>query len=101
MTVSSAGKCRSGTSIQLACFFGQHDRNAGADGVSELGGARDQLLLLRIVFERSLRHGTNQNFQELRIDAAGGTVGRGAHDLPLSWIVIGIKASSEPYCRGV
>src|SRR5262245_35042194 len=67
-------------SIQPARFFGQHDRDAGADRIGELGGARDQLLLLRVVFERALGQRADQNFQELRIDAAGGALGRGGHD---------------------
>src|SRR5438876_7035897 len=67
-------------SIQPARFFGQHDRDAVADRIGELGGARDQLLLLRIVFERALGQRADQNFQELRIDAAGGALGRGGHD---------------------
>src|SRR5437660_10906993 len=66
-------------SIQPARFFGQHDRDAVADRIGELGGARDQLLLLRIVFERALGQRADQNFQELRIDAAGGALGRGGH----------------------
>src|SRR5438876_6971458 len=68
-------------SIQPSCLLGQHDRNAAADGVGELGGARDQLLLLRIVFEWSLSQWADQNFQKLRINAARGAVGRVAHDV--------------------
>src|SRR5262249_27253767 len=64
-------------SIQPARLFGQHDRDAGANRIGELGGARDQLLLLGIVFERAFGQRADQNFQELRIDAAGGGVGRG------------------------
>src|SRR5262249_33367848 len=63
-------------SIQPARFFRQHDRDAGADRIGELGGARDQLLFLRVVFERALGQRADQNFQELRIDAAGGALGR-------------------------
>src|SRR5262249_2135402 len=33
-------------SLQPPRFLGQHDRNAVADRIGELGGARDQLLLL-------------------------------------------------------
>src|SRR5262245_25624209 len=67
-------------SIQPARFFRQHDRDAGADRIGELGGARDQLLFLRIVFERALGQRADQNFEELRIDAAGGALGRSGHD---------------------
>src|SRR6516165_7855983 len=66
-------------SIQPARFFGQHDRDAVADRIGELGRARDQLLFLRIVFERTLGQRADQNFQELRINAAGGPLGRGSH----------------------
>src|SRR5205085_717315 len=54
--------------------------DAIADRVGELGRARDQLLLLGIVFERTLGQRADQDFQEFWIDAAGGTVGgRGGH----------------------
>src|SRR5258708_20722479 len=69
-----------GSSIQPPCLLGQHDRDAAADRVGELGGARDQLLLLRIVFERSLGQRADENFQKLRIDAARRALGRVAHD---------------------
>src|SRR5437763_16010356 len=68
-------------SIQPSCLLRQHDRNAAADGVGELGGARDQLLLLRIVFEWSLSQRADQNFQQLRIDAARRAVWRVAPDV--------------------
>src|SRR5262245_44207822 len=56
-------------------FLGQHDRNAVADRVGELGGSGDQLLLLAVVFEGALGEWAHQDFEELRIDAAGGTFG--------------------------
>src|SRR3954468_246492 len=65
-------------SIQLACLFGQHDRNAVADRIGELGGARDQLLLLAVVLERPLGERAHEDFEQFRIDARGGTVG--CHD---------------------
>src|SRR5947199_3070909 len=68
-------KVRSRFSIQPARLFGQHDRNAVADWISELGGARDQLLLLAVVFERALGERADEDFEQLGIDAAGGTVG--------------------------
>src|SRR3977135_1372063 len=68
-------------SIQPARFFGQHDWDAGTDGIGELGRARDQFLLLRIVFERPLGQRAEKYFRELGIDAAGRTLGgRGRHD---------------------
>src|SRR5262249_22768654 len=81
------------TSIQPARLFRQHDRNAGADGISKLGRARDQLLLLRIIFERPLCQWADQNFQELRIDAAGGTVGRGGDDILQDALALAIAQS--------
>src|SRR5262249_59010292 len=66
-------------SIQPARLFGQHDRDAGADRIGELGGARYQLLLLRIIFKRTLGQRADQNFQELRIDAASWALGRSGH----------------------
>src|SRR5262249_57116277 len=72
-------------SIEPARFFRQHDRDAGADRIGELGGARDQLLFLRVVFERALGQRADQNFQELRIDAAGGELRRNGYKaLPTS-----------------
>src|SRR5476649_2137092 len=70
------------TSVQPPRLFGQHDRNAVADRIGELGGARNELLLFGVVFQHALGQRTDQDFQKLRIDAAGGTVGgRGAaHD---------------------
>src|ERR1044071_5940119 len=65
-------------SIQLARLFGQHDRDAVADRVGELGGARDQLLLLGVIFEPPLGERAHENFEQFWIDAAGGTVG--CHD---------------------
>src|SRR2546423_15524517 len=61
--------------IQLARLFGQHDRNAVADRIGELGGARDQLLLLAVIFERPLGEWAHEDFEQFRIDAAGGTIG--------------------------
>src|SRR6476659_7204674 len=63
------------TSIEPTGFFRQHDRDAGADRIGELGSARDQLLLIRIVFERSLGHRADQDFEKLGIDAAGRAFG--------------------------
>src|SRR5438270_13478316 len=66
------------SSIQPPRLFGQHDRNAVADRIGELGGARDQLLLLAVVFERALGERADEDFEQLGIDAAGGAVG--CHD---------------------
>src|ERR1700719_2906238 len=68
--------------IELPGFFRQHDRDAVADRISELCGARDQLLLLGVIFQRTLGERAHQDLQELGIDGTGGTIGwhRG-HDL--------------------
>src|SRR4029078_1675122 len=63
-------------SIQPPRFLGQHDRDAIADRIGELGGARDQLLLVAVAFQRTLGDGADQHLEQLRIDAAGGAVGR-------------------------
>src|ERR1700686_5759379 len=59
-------------SIQPAGFLGQHDRDAAADRISELGRTRDQLLLLGVIFQRTLGQRTDQDFKKLRIDGIGG-----------------------------
>src|SRR5436309_13285369 len=64
------------SSIQPPRFLRQHDGYAVPDGIGELGGARDQLLLFRIIFQRTLGERADQNFQELRVDAAGRPLGR-------------------------
>src|SRR5262249_30732290 len=61
-------------SLQRACLFGEHDRNAVADRIGELGGARDQLLSLGVVFERALGERADEDFEQFGIDAAGGPV---------------------------
>src|SRR5439155_8306136 len=63
----------------LPRLFRQHDRDAVANGISELGRARDQFLPGRIEFERALGHRTNQDLQQLWIDGAVEAFGRGAH----------------------
>src|SRR5215204_552816 len=89
---SGEGEGRNAASaFQLARFLRQHDRNAVADRVGELGRAGDQLLLLGVIFQRALGQRADQDFQELRIDAAERSVGDGgAHDFSLS-----------RYCNGV
>src|ERR1700686_4996200 len=62
-------------SIQPAGFLGQHDRDAVADRISELGRTRDQLLLLGVIFQRTLGQRTDQDFKKLRIDGIGGRRG--------------------------
>src|SRR5215213_4503371 len=68
----------SGVSVEPPRLFRQHDRDAVADWVGELGRARDQLLLLCVILERALGQRADQDFQKLRIDAASGTFG-GVH----------------------
>src|SRR3954452_21014714 len=68
-------------SVQPPRFLRQHDRDAVADRISELGGARDQLLLLGVVLQRALGQRAHQDFEQLRIDGAGGAFdGRSVHD---------------------
>src|SRR6059058_624082 len=66
-------------SLDLPRLFRQHDRNAVANGISELGRARDQFLPGRIEFERALGHRTDQDLQQLWIDGAVEAFGRCAH----------------------
>ena len=48
----------------------QHDRNAVADGIGEPGLAADQLAGRRIILQRPVGRRADQDFQQLRIDAA-------------------------------
>src|SRR5439155_10511461 len=65
--------------IDLPCLFRQHDRDAVANRIGELGRARDQLLPRRIEFERALGHRTDQDLEQLWIDGAVEAFGRGIH----------------------
>src|ERR1700745_1677141 len=68
------------TSVEAPRFLRQHDRDAVADRVGELGGARDQLLLLGVVFQRRLCDRAHQELEQVGIDGLGGSVGwRGGH----------------------
>src|SRR5260221_9098556 len=58
--------------LERPCLVGEHDRDAVADRVGELGGAADQLLALGVIFERRLGERADQDLEELRIDGAGG-----------------------------
>ena len=64
-------------SLDLPRLFRQHDRDAVADRISELCGARDQFLPGRIEFQRALGHRADQDLQQLRIDGAVEAFGRG------------------------
>src|SRR5262249_31465429 len=66
----------SGTSIQLACFFDQHDRDPVADRIGGLGGAGAQPLSLGAVFARAFAQRADENLEQLGIDAAGGAFRR-------------------------
>src|ERR1700692_1157775 len=67
-------------SIERTRLLGQHDRNAVADRIGELGRARDQFLLVLVVFERALCQRADQDLEQLGIDAAGRAIGRcGGH----------------------
>ncbi len=63
-------------SFDGARLFRQHDRNAVADRISELGRAGDQLLLLGVVFERARGERADQDFKQFGIDRAGRAVRR-------------------------
>src|SRR6266700_6280836 len=89
-------------SIELAGFLGQHDRNAVADRIGELGGARDQLLLGGVVFERALGQRADQDLEQLGIDAADGTVGRcGGHAGLRFWKGLTGCVRVAPYMSGL
>src|SRR5262249_45477823 len=61
-------------------FLRQHDRDAVADRIRELGRTRNQLLLLRVILEGRLGDRANQDLEQLRVDGMGGAVGwRRAH----------------------
>src|SRR5262249_32787334 len=71
-------------SLQPACFLGQHDRDAVADRIGELGLAGDQLLFGRVIFKRPFGDRAHEDFQQFRIDAVWRPFGRrdsGSHDL--------------------
>src|SRR5262249_50330916 len=90
-------------SVEPPRFFRQHDRDAVADRIGELGGTRDQLLLLRVIFQRRLGDRAHQDFEQLRVDAVGGPVGRGvahgcAHGTKLH---MNSKAARPRHCNGV
>src|SRR5581483_8892934 len=61
---------------ELARLVLEHHRNAIADGVGKTRRLGHELLALLVVDERTLGHGTHQNFQEL-----------GIHDVWLSFSV--------------
>src|SRR6516164_8071924 len=73
--------------FEPAGFFRQHDGDAVADRIGELGGARNQFLLLGIIFERALGERADQNFEELTVDGAGGAVGRRCVHGPPGWVM--------------
>src|SRR5271166_1618239 len=77
--VKAASSVRMQNLVNLARLFREHDRDAVADRISKLCRARDQLLLRRIEFQRSLGHRADQDFQEFGIDGVFGTFGHGGH----------------------
>src|SRR3954447_24922172 len=56
---------------QGARLVDQHDRNAVADRVREPRLLADQLLRRAVIAQRALGQGTNQDFQQFRIDVRG------------------------------
>src|ERR1700688_631988 len=75
------------SSLDLPRLFRQHDRNAVADRIGELGGPRDQLLPRRIEFQRTLGQRTDQDFQQFQIDGAFEAFGRGTHASVSGWVI--------------
>src|SRR5215211_3585814 len=84
-------------------LLGKHDRDAVADGISELGGARDQFLLLGVIFERRLGERAYEDLEKLRIDALRRALGRGRHDVlrAVPGRRVDFRRPGYLYCRGV
>src|ERR1700722_10408376 len=76
---NTAATARTRMSLDLPCLFRQHDRDAVADRIGELGRARDQFLLRGVVLERPLGQRTDQYLQQLGIDGVFEAFGRGGH----------------------
>src|SRR6202048_2473566 len=64
-TANAATMARTRISLDLPRLFRQHDRDAVADRIGELGRARDQLLLRGVELERPLGQRTDQDLQQL------------------------------------
>src|ERR1700757_4651572 len=62
--------------VDLARLFRQHDRDAVADRIGELCGARDQLLPRGVELQRSLGDRAHQDFEQFWVGGALGVVGR-------------------------
>src|SRR5579859_1434508 len=84
-------------SIDRPRLFLQHDRNAVADRIGELGRMRDQFVVLLIPDQRLLGLGTDQDLQQLGIRLLVRTVGRRAVNGsgPLE------AGPASAYCSGV
>src|SRR3990170_4543340 len=89
-------------SLQPARFLRQHDRNAVADRIGQLGLARDQFLLGGVVFQRGLGQRADQDFQQLGIDAAFGPFGGGdgGHGADSRRFRPRYSMDDEHYCNG-
>src|SRR5216683_4771895 len=66
-------------SLDLARLFRQHDRDAVANRISEFRRARDQFLLGRVEFKRSLGQRADQDFQEFGVYGIFEAFGRRSH----------------------
>ena len=67
---SKARGCDRLALVEFPRFLMQHNGNAVADRIGKPRGAADQLLALGIIVERRLGQGTDQDLEQLRIEAA-------------------------------
>src|ERR1039458_9270910 len=74
MSRKAAKSCGFISVLQPPRFVGQHDRDAVADRIGELGRPRDQLLPLGIIAERGARQRADEDFQQLRIGTGGAAI---------------------------
>src|SRR5262249_49634177 len=72
--------------FQRTRFLRQHDRDAVADRIGQFCRAGNQLLLLRVVFQRALGQRADEDFQKFWVDTAGGSIG--GHGV--SWTLRGL-----------
>src|SRR3990170_8606173 len=84
--------------VELARFLGQHDGNAVTDRIGEARGTADQLLTLGVVVERGFGQGTDQDLQQLWIEAAlAAALGRVAHGCVSLPVIALMSRSRRPW----